>query len=244
MNKFFVGFVTAGDGGIDYCVDCCVALVEGGVNILELGMPFSDPVADGPVIQAASERALALGTTPETVLMIAECVKRKVDIPIVAFGYCNPLLQQGAGYLKRCKAAGIDAVLVVDLPPPHPFYEYVNHADMYPVVVVAPSTTNQRLEKLAKHAKGFIYYACQKGTTGVRKQLPADFAQNIKRIREHSPLPIAAGFGISNRETAQEALNQADGFVVGSTFVQLMADKTDPSELMKTAKAIDPRGPL
>ncbi len=243
----YIGFLTGGDGGVDYCVDCSLALVEGGVDILELGMPFSDPVADGPVIQQASQRALQRGTTPETVLEISRRVRQEADVPIILFTYYNPLLQKGPDFLKKARSVGVDAVLVVDLPPPNPdhdsryFFNALEAAHLDPIFVTAPSTDQKRLDQIKDISKGFIYYACQKGTTGVRSHLPEDFPQQISKIRAGTNLPIAAGFGIASRETAQEALQYADGFVVGSAFVKQMADGADPAKLCALARAIDPR---
>ncbi len=242
----FVGFVVGGDGGEDYCVECCLQLIEGGIDILEIGFPFSDPVADGPVIQRASERALKGGANGATLLRIAARIREKSAIPLILFTYYNPLLKKGDGYLKELKAAGYDAILVVDLPPPkekhHPYFDALEAAGLYPIFLVTPSTDDQRLTQIGEIAQGFLYYACQKGTTGVRDKLPEDFSLQISRIRQKTNLPIAAGFGIANRANAKEALQAADAFVVGSAFVKLMEQRVKPQELKRLAQDIDPRG--
>lgn len=246
MKKQFVGFVTAGDGGIDYCVECCMQLIEGGVDMLEIGVPFSDPVADGPVIQQSSQRALQAGVTPHTVLEIARRIRQQSSVPLILFSYYNPLLQQGEKYLQEARMAGFDGVLVVDYAPSQycedrSFYNTIRSCGMFPVLLVAPSTTEERLQSIVKQAEGFIYYVCQKGTTGVKKNLPQDVAAKIKLIKSICSIPVVAGFGIADRASAAQALSCADGFVVGSAFVKLMSDRVDPHELKKLAQEMDPR---
>lgn len=239
----FIGFLTGGDGGVSYSVDVGLALVEGGVDILEIGMPFSDPVADGPVIQAASERSLAEGTTNETLLAIAEGIRKKSKVPLILFSYFNPLLKAGKPYLAKMKTAGFDGVLIVDLPYEEgkDYYNDIKRVGLSSISIVAPSTSEQRLKSIVERSEDFIYYACQKGTTGVRKKLPEDYEQNVSRIKKTTSVPVVAGFGISDRETAKEAIKFADGFVVGSAFVKLMENRTDPSEIKRLAQQIDPR---
>lgn len=243
----FIGFVVAGDGGINYCVDCCLALIEGGVDILEIGFPFSDPIADGPTIQKAAKRSLEQGTDASTLLNTAKHIRKKSNIPLILFSYYNPLLQQGDAYLKEIKKAGFNAVLVVDLPPPlekevpHPFFEALKEAGLHPIFLATPSTSDERLEQIVKIAEGFIYYVCQKGTTGVRSQLPEDLALHVERIKKRTKVPVGVGFGIGSRESAKAVLEKSDGFVVGSAFVKLMEKKADPQELKKFAESIDPR---
>lgn len=247
-REIFVGFVVGGDGGIDYCAECCLQLLEGGVDILEIGLPFSDPVADGPVIQRASKRALEGGMTPSKILEIARLIRKKSSAPLVLFSYFNPLLKKGRGYLKELKEAGFDAVLVVDLAPPsdkgesHPFFEDLRALGLDPIFLIAPSTDSARIGQIAEQSRGFLYYACQKGTTGVRDRLPEDFPSRLSCIRKKTELPIATGFGIADRCSASAALKYSDGFVVGSAFVKLMERGATPHELKHYAESIDPRG--
>lgn len=238
----FIGFVTAGDGGLDYCVSCCLNLIAGGVDILEIGFPFSDPVADGPVIQASSQRALDLNVNKTTMIELARRLREHTDIPLIAFGYFNPFLKSGPEFLTELKTAGFDGVLIVDLPYSDPYYSYVENAGLNPIFVIAPSTDAARLENITKKAQGFLYYACRKGTTGARSQLPDDFVQHVTRIRNISSLPIVVGFGIADRSSARQVLDLADGFVVGSPFVKQMQDMAEPAALKKLAEEIDPRG--
>lgn len=245
-DKVFVGFVVGGDGGIDYCTECCLQMIEGGVDILEIGFPFSDPVADGPTIQNAAERSLENGTTSSTMLEIAKRIRAKSSVPLILFTYYNPLLKKGDGYLKELKAAGYDAVLVVDLPAPldqkpHPYFQALKNAWLHPIFLVTPSTDEERLTQLTKIAEGFLYYACQKGTTGVRSELPKDIPFHIARIRQKTNLPIAIGFGIADKESAASVLNVADGFIVGSAFVKQMEAKVPSNSFKKFTQSIDPR---
>lgn len=245
-TKPFIGYLTGGDGGLDYSVDCALALIEGGVDILEIGLPFSDPVADGPVIQKAHERALSEGTTSATILEIARRVRQVSDVPLVLFSYYNPILQKGPLYLQQLKKAGFDAVLIVDLAVPkngdsEPFFQALTDADLLPILLATPSTDHERLLQISKFAKGFLYYVSQKGTTGIRSQLADDFSVQMTRIRPYFQIPIVAGFGIADRASAESALQHADGFVVGSAIVKKIEARISPKELTNLAQSINPR---
>lgn len=241
-GKAFTGYLMGGDGGIDYSTDCALQLIQGGVDILEIGMPFSDPIADGPVIQRAAQRALKQGTKARTILDMGQSIRKNSEIPLILFSYFNPLFQKGVGFLKELRFAGFDAVLLVDLPSENQFFsEALEENDLYSIFIVAPSTDNVRLDQIQKKAKGFIYYACQKGTTGVRARLSDDFSFQVARIRQQSSLPIVAGFGIATCENAEAALRHADGFVVGSAFVNQMEAKVSPDKLKMFAESLDPR---
>lgn len=232
----FVGYLTLGDGGFDYSLEAAKALIKGGVNVLEIGIPFSDPVADGPVIQQAMQRSLQAGTTIHDLIPFVTALRRFTQIPLVLFTYYNPVLQAGESFLEKAKDAGTDAILIVDHPQ--------NQTHLDPICVIAPNTQEERLPKILQSARGFVYYACQKGTTGMRNALPSQAAHNVSLIKQHTQLPVVVGFGISNQEMAKEALRYADGFVVGSYFVSAMGSKASPQELQQIAEAIDPRRPL
>jgi len=216
---------------------------------LEIGLPFSDPVADGPVIERAHKRALEQGTTCASLLEIARRLRKATNIPLVLFSYYNPLLQKGESYLHELKSAGYDAVLIVDLAAPdnpesEPFYQALKRAGLLPISLATPSTPEDRLKHICKSAEGFIYYVSQKGTTGVRSKLADDFTDQIAKVRRYARVPIAGGFGIADRASAEAALKCADGFVVGSALVKLMEKRADPLELKLLAQSIDPRGKL
>ncbi len=232
----FIGYLTLGDGGLDYSLESALALVEGGVDILEIGLPFSDPVADGPVIQKAMERSLQQGTKTDDLISFLKNFRLKTDVPIIVFSYYNPILASGKTFLSRAKEAGASGMLLVDVP-----FELMPDSALDPILIVSTSTPQDRVQKIAERAKGFIYYACQKGTTGKRDGLPGHFGHDIARIKRESELPVVAGFGIAKRETAKEAITSADGFVVGSYFVEAMGRKATAQELTDLAKQIDPR---
>lgn len=246
-TKPFIGYLTGGDGGLDYSVACAQALIKGGVDILEIGFPFSDPVADGPVIQKAHERALREKTTSETIVEIAKRLRETSDIPLILFTYYNPILQKGPQYLRQLKSSGFDAVLIVDLPVPsnedesEPFFTNLMEAGLFPILLATPSSDEKRLLQISKLAQGFLYYVSQKGTTGIRTQLADDFSFQLARMRKYFQIPIVAGFGISDRSSATTALKYADGFVVGSAFVKKIEEKISPDELTTFTRSIDPR---
>ena len=246
-NKPFIVYFTGGDGGIDYSVDCALAMIKGGADILEIGLPFSDPVADGPVIQRAHERALKDGTTASTILEIGKRIRAVSEIPLVLFSYYNPILQKGTAYLKDIKSSGFDAVLLVDLALPlnpdrsEPFFQYLVDAGLIPILLATPSSSEERLKEIAKAAKGFLYYVSQKGTTGARSKLADDFSDRMNRLRHYFSIPIVAGFGIADRASAESALEYADGFVVGSAAVKKIEEKISPIELTEFIRTLDPR---
>lgn len=227
----FVAYLTAGDGGIDYSFTSALALIAGGVTLLEIGIPFSDPVADGPTIQQAMNRALKNGTTPSDVLNLIRRLREHTSIPIVLFTYYNPILQAGPHFLRQAKEAGADGILIVDLP----FEEKIPLEGLERIQLITPSTPTARMQEIAAAAEGFIYYVIQKGTTGARSSLPQGTGEKIAKIKQYTALPVIAGFGISTPESAQEVLNYADGFVVGSFFVEAMGRRISSSDLQALA---------
>lgn len=230
----YVGFLTADSRA----VAMAKALIEGGVDLLELGIPFSDPIADGPVIQEATTRALEGGMTPKKVLDIVRELRKTTDVEIILFTYFNPILSAGKEYLQEAKSAGVDGILVVDLP-----LEYASEiegAGLKVVQVVSASTPDHRIQAICKASTGFIYYACRKGTTGMKNELPEDLETRVKLIKSHTDLPVAVGFGISSKEMASKVLESADAFVVGSLFVQAILDGKTPEELTALAHSVNP----
>lgn len=234
-----VAYLTAGDGGTK-CLDYFLALTSAGVNVLEVGIPFSDPVADGPTIQLAMERALANGTNLDSVIKLIAQIRTKTDAAIVIFTYYNPILYNLEDFLYKIKQAGADGVLVVDLP----FEENENlrflcsKYDLAPIMVASPSTPLDRVKLLSENSSGFLYYACRRGTTGVRSELPEDIIMQIKQVRAYSALPVAVGFGVSNSDMVSQLLSIADGCVIGSYFVNAIANGKTPHELEAMAKEV------
>ena len=235
--KHFVGYLTAGDGGIQKSVDYALALIDGGITMLEIGVPFSDPIADGPVIQRAMTRALSVGTTLKDIIYLTTEIRKHSDIPLILFSYLNPLLSaQNTDFFIHAKLAGINSILIVDCPIEN---SQLNHS-LEPIYVITPNTRTERIQQLDTAGKGFLYYACRKGTTGIKSELPNDFAENIKLIKSHAQLPVIAGFGISTRKMAAQVLEHADGFVVGSLFVKAIEDGITPEKLTNLARNLKP----
>lgn len=242
-ERGFVGYLTAGDGGMARSKAALLALVEGGVNVLEVGVPFSDPVADGPTIQAAADRALKEGATLEKVLNLVRDLKKETDTPVILFTYYNPILNAGPDFYHQAKAAGVDGCLVVDLPLKElkDYQDACLKNDLDPIFLISPSTPKDRIAEIAKHSRGMLYYVTRSGTTGVRNDLPSDLKERLKTIKSVTSLPVVAGFGIANREMAAAMLEHADGFVVGSLFVKAVANEESPEKIKQLAKEIDPR---
>jgi len=170
-GKAFIAYLTAGDGGMQRTLDAALALIRGGVNLLEIGIPFSDPVADGPVIQRAAERSLAAGTTPQSILLLVKEIRKHSDIPLILFTYLNPLLSAlESGFLRDAKNAGIDGILLVDCPLEESaeIHEQCKLNDIALIYVITPSTPLSRIKKIDAASEGFLYYACRKGVTGVK----------------------------------------------------------------------------
>lgn len=242
MNqKAFIAYLTAGDGGIQCTLDAALALIEGGVNMLEIGMPFSDPIADGSVIQRAAARSLAAGTTLEDVLWLVREIRKQSAIPLVLFSYFNPLLSVlESHFLRDAKAAGLDGLLLVDCPleESQTIREQCNQNDLALIYVITPYSTLSRVKKINEHAQGFLYYACRKGTTGIKNTLPDNFSQDIEAIKSNVDYPVVVGFGISNHDMADVVLKHADGVVVGSLFVKAIEEGTHPSILTTLARDI------
>lgn len=218
-KKLFIGYLTAGDGD---SLQKFRTLLNGGVDLLEIGIPFSDPVADGPVIQRAMVCSLAAGTTAKTALELVALLRKESEAPIVLFTYFNPIQKDLSNFLKEAKTAGVDGILVVDLPPEEAggYQAQCLQLGLDPIFVVAPSTPKERILRIASLGRGFIYYACRKGTTGARAGLPEDLEEKIAEIRKATHLPVAVGFGIADPQIAKKILEVADAFVVGSYFVE------------------------
>jgi tryptophan synthase alpha chain len=231
----FIPFVMAGDPDLATTELLLVELAAAGADIIELGVPFSDPVADGQVIQRASERALEKGVTLSDVLRCVSNVKQHIDVPIVLFSYLNPLLKFGCDRLaEAAKGAGIDGVLITDLVPEEagPWITAFRGHGIDLIFLVAPTTSDERLTRIARQASGFIYAISRAGVTGARKEMPRDAEFLVKRVRAVSDLPIAVGFGISTAEQVQEVWRFADAAVIGSAIVSEIEKLTDSPELV------------
>ncbi|MEE4174842.1 MAG: tryptophan synthase subunit alpha [Xanthomonadales bacterium] len=235
-----IPFVTAGDPHPDWTVDVMHALVEGGANLIELGVPFSDPIADGPVIQQASERAIERGVTLESVLDMVRAFRGDdPDTPVILMGYMNPIERFGATRLaEACAQAGVDGLLLVDCPPEEAteLHESLSRHGLDVIYLVAPTTHEKRVELICNRAGGFIYYVSFKGITGADRLDAAALEAPVSRIRAHSGLPVAAGFGISDGASARAVSEYTDGVVIGSALVKQLAECDSREEAVVLAR--------
>lgn len=231
----FIPFITAGDPDLATTERLLIELANSGADIIELGVPFSDPVADGQVIQRASDRALRNGVTVHDVLNCASNVRQHVNVPIVLFSYFNPLLQFGPEpFAAAARKAGIDGVLVTDLIPEEAdsWTQTLCRHRLDPIFLVAPTTSDRRLAQIAQQAHGFIYAVSRAGVTGERDQITCDAEMLVQRVRSVSDLPVAVGFGISTAEQVAAVWRFADGAVVGSAIVRKIEDLRDSPDLV------------
>jgi tryptophan synthase alpha chain len=221
-----VAYVTCGDPDLATTREIALAAIEAGAGIIELGVPFSDPLADGPVIQRASERALKHGTSLEQVLRLAaEIREHSQSVGLIVFSYLNPILQMGMSkFCKVSRHAGLDGVLITDLPVEESA-EYLREArknDLVTIFLAAPTSTDERLKQIAAVSTGFVYAVSRTGVTGARQQMPEDANGLVKRLRRFTKLPVAVGFGISTAEQFASVGKFAEAAVVGSAIVQMI----------------------
>ena len=235
-KKGFIPFITAGDPDLARTEQLLITLANSGATLIELGVPFSDPMADGPVIQRASERALKNKFGLQQILDVTSRVRKQIDTPIILFSYYNPLLQFG---LKRiaeaAKEAGLDGVLVTDLTPEESgeFEAELRAQGLDMIFLVAPTSTDERLHLVAQHASGFIYAVSRAGVTGARATISAEAEKLVTRMRRFSELPIAVGFGISNADQVKDVQRYADAVVVGSAIVAEMERFSDSPDIVQ-----------
>jgi len=229
-RKAFVAFLTAGDPSPDRTVAAALELQSAGVDVLELGVPFSDPLADGPVIQRASERALGRGVTLAGVLDMVRRIRERSPLPLLLFSYLNPLLRLGLPRLAReAREAGLDGVLVTDLPPEEAC-EWLGIArgeGLDTVFLASPTSPGERLRRVAEASRGFVYAVSRTGVTGERDALSADAGPLVERLRALTREPVVLGFGISTPEQVAAASAAADGVVVGSALVRFLEEHPD-----------------
>jgi tryptophan synthase alpha chain len=231
-----VTYVTAGDPDLPRSGEILRALDRAGADVLEVGVPFSDPLADGPVIQRATERALAAGSTLARVLALIADVRSQIAAPIVIFSYANPILRLGAErFAQEAAAAGVDGVLVLDLPIEEAsgFRSTLSASGLDTIFLLSPTTTDARIRKAAELGSGFLYGISRLGVTGARDQVASGAEALVRRIRAHTALPIALGFGISRPEHIAEVTTFADAAVVGSALVSVIAEHGTSPALVK-----------
>jgi tryptophan synthase alpha chain len=229
-EKALVIYLTAGDPSIEKTREIVLGLDAAGVDCLEIGVPFSDPTADGPIIQAASQRALKNGTTLAGILTMIESIRTVSEIPIVLFGYYNPILNYGTErFAARAEEAGVDGILVVDLPPEeaHELRQYTDPKGIDCISLIAPTTNTERARMVASHASGFLYYISITGVTGTAKPQVEEVKKDVERIRKVTALPLVVGFGISTPQQASEIAPYADGIVIGSAVMRMIKENCD-----------------
>lgn len=222
--------MTAGDPSLESTREIALAAIDAGADVIELGVPFSDPLADGPIIQRASERALAHGTRLVDVLKLAREIRaERLAAGLVIFSYLNPILRYGLSrFADDAKAAGVDGVLATDMivEEADAYLAELSRVDLAPIFLAAPTSPDERLEAIATHSKGFVYAISRTGITGKQQTLTTDAAALVDRVRRWSKLPVAVGFGISNAEHVAQVAGFADAAVVGSAIVELIERST------------------
>jgi tryptophan synthase alpha chain len=260
-RKGFIPYICAGDPNFDTTIDLTLALEKNGADLVELGLPFSDPLADGIVNQLAAQRALAAGATVRGVFDCVCKIRQTSQVPIVLYSYLNPIFQFGFdNFHREASSAGVDGLLILDLPPeedttglkldglqPSSFKTPVVNerrgqtgaggGALVHIRLIAPTTPQERIKSVAMGAEGFLYYVSREGVTGARETLVASLEEKIAQLREFSDLPIAVGFGISNPEQAREVARYADGVVVGSALVDLIAKHGTKPDLIEKVSA-------
>ncbi len=225
-EKALVTFITAGDPDLATTAEMIPELARAGADIIELGLPFSDPMADGPTIQLSSERALASKTTLPGILEMVRSLRQSSQVPIVLMGYYNPILSYGLErFVTDAVSAGIDGVILVDLPPEEAdaegFYTLAREKGLDVIFLLAPTSDRQRIDRVTRKGRGFIYYVSVTGVTGARKDVSASLGDEMRSVREATALPLVVGFGISDPQQAKACAQQGDGAVVGSALVKL-----------------------
>lgn len=226
----FVPYITAGDPSLEKTAEIVCAMDGAGVDVVELGVPFSDPVGDGVVIQEAAQRALSRGVTPRAIMELVRDLRAKTQVPILLFTYFNPVLAYGVEkFAADAAQAGVDGVLCVDLPPEEAgeYKAALDKNGLCSVFLVAPTTPDDRIALITAQCSGFVYYVSRLGVTGERSELVAGLQEAVGRIKRRTEKPVAVGFGISTPQQAQTVAGMADGVVVGSAIVKLISRLSD-----------------
>src|SRR6266850_2790962 len=235
QQKGFIVYIGAGDPNLEATRQLALAFDKLGVDVLELGVPFSDPLADGLVNQLAAQRGLESGTTPPKLLETVAAIRRESKTPIVLYIYFNLIHKVGMEkFISAAAKAGVDGLLVLDLPPEESdnYESLMRKAGLCHIYLVAPTTPEERMELIVKRGAGFIYYISREGVTGMQSKVASNLAEQVAKIRAHTALPIAVGFGISNPEQAKLVAREAEGVVVGSAVVNQIAEHGKSPDLV------------
>jgi tryptophan synthase alpha chain len=239
-KKGFIVYIGAGDPNLAATRELALSFDKSGVDVLELGVPFSDPLADGLVNQLAAQRGLESGTTPPKLLKTVSEIRKKSQIPIVLYIYFNLIHRVGVEkFIAAAAKAGVDGLLVLDLPPEESdnYEALMKQAGLCHIYLVAPTTPEDRMEFIVKRGSGFIYYISREGVTGMQSKVASNLASQVAKIRAHTDLPVAVGFGISNPAQARAVAADADGCVVGSAVVNQIAEHDKSPELVAKVSA-------
>lgn len=235
-RKAFVAFITAGYPNLTITEALVKGLAAAGVDIIELGVPFSDPMSDGPVIQEASHHALKKGVSLRDILRLVKRVRKTADIPLCLMTYYNPVFCFGErAFVRAASAAGVDGVIIPDLPPDEgaSLVQLMNQFHLDTILFIAPTTTPQRMKRIAGLARGFIYYVSLTGVTGMRRNLPEGIARNLRAIKKVTHKPVCVGFGVSDPRQVREIQRIADGVIVGSAIVKKIKENMNHKQLVQ-----------
>ncbi|MFC1594397.1 tryptophan synthase subunit alpha [Candidatus Omnitrophota bacterium] len=239
-KKAFIAFITAGDPNLDTTHKLVLAMEQAGVDIIELGVAFSDPLADGPTIQAASQRALKKGVTLAKILRLVKDLRKKTQIPIALMTYYNPVLSFGQQrFMKQTQACGVDGIIIPDLPPEEAstIIAAARIHNIATIFFLSPTSAKERIKRIAKVSTGFIYYVSLTGVTGARRVISQDIIQNIRLIKRYTRKPVCAGFGISTAEHVKKISRVADGVIVGSAIVKQVEKNIGKRQLVSRVSA-------
>jgi len=235
-EKALITFITAGDPDIPTTKELILALEKSGADIIELGIPFSDPMADGPTIQASSERAVAGGVHLAEVLSLVKDIRKVTEVPIVLFGYYNPVFSYGLEkFARHASNSGVDGVLIVDLPAEEAdeLKSELDKKSIDLIFLLTPTSDEARIKLISKKASGFLYFVSVTGVTGARAAVAGDVRSHVADVRKHTALPVGVGFGISSAKQAKEVCAYSDGVIVGSAIVNLIAKHSGTKSLIK-----------
>jgi tryptophan synthase alpha chain len=233
----FIPYLTGGDPDLGTASELVATLVDSGADIIEIGVPFSDPIADGPVNQRSATRALEAGTTLSGILDLVARHRSRSDVPIVLFSYFNPLFVRGAReFASQAADSGVDGVLCVDLPPAEATSDFapaLREQGIDTIFLLSPTSTRERIKEVSEIASGFVYYVSRTGVTGVRSELEKELGREVKRVAKRLELPLAVGFGISTAEQVSKVAKIADGVVVGSALVRIIEENQGNPDLAR-----------
>lgn len=235
-KKAFIAFITAGYPSLNITRKLIIEFARVGVDIIELGVPFSDPMADGPIIQEASQLALERGVNPDKILNLVKLVRKEVSTPICLMTYYNPVFCFGEErFIRKAAACGADALILPDLPPEEgrPLIKLSAKFNLDTVFFLSPTSTRERIKSVSRVATGFIYYICLTGVTGPRQKLPSDLINNLRLIKKYTRKPVCVGFGVSNPQQIKQIYKVADGVIVGSAIIKKIKENLNKKNLPK-----------